>query len=164
MNASRPDGGFVLPEPLLEFPSFLVFQVAREVRKLAGTLHPDGMRAPHVAVLACLAEFGASSQKDISERLRIDASDLVSLLDELEQRELASRTRDLRDRRRYVVRITEEGRQTLHSRLVITHKLNDLLLAPLADDERAELLRLLLKVYAHHDPGRVPARFSAVNT
>jgi DNA-binding MarR family transcriptional regulator len=162
MNASSPDGGFVLPEPLLEFPSFLVFQVAREVRKLASALHPDGLRAPHIAVLACLEEFGPSSQKEISERLRIDASDLVTLLDELEKHELASRTRDLRDRRRYVVRITQEGGRTLHSRLVITHKLNDLLLAPLDQQERAELSRLLLKVYAHHDPDRVPPRLAAV--
>ena len=162
MNASSPDGVFVLPEPLLEFPSFLVFQVAREVRKLASALHPDGLRAPHVAVLACLEEFGPSSQKQISERLRIDASDLVTLLDELEERELATRTRDPRDRRRYVVRITSPGGRALHSRLVLTHKLNDLLLAPLDQDERAELLRLLLKVYAHHDPDRVPARLAAV--
>jgi DNA-binding MarR family transcriptional regulator len=162
MNASSPDGGFVLPEPLLEFPSFLVFQVAREVRKLASALHPDGLRAPHVAVLACLEEFGPSSQKEISERLRIDASDLVTLLDELEAHELANRTRDLRDRRRYVVRITQDGVRTLHSRLEITHKLNDLLLAPLDQQERADLLRLLLKVYAHHDPDRVPARLAAV--
>lgn len=162
MNASSPDGGFVLPEPLLEFPSFLVFQVAREVRKLASALHPDGLRAPHVAVLACLEEFGPSSQKEISERLRVDASDLVTLLDELEEQGLANRTRDLRDRRRYVVRITQDGGRTLNSRLVITHKLNDLLLAPLDPQERAELLRLLLKVYAHHDPDRVPARLAAV--
>lgn len=162
MNASRPDGGFVLPEPLLEFPSFLVFQVAREIRKLASALHPDGLRAPHIAVLACLAEFGPSSQKEISERLRIDASDLVTLLDELEEQELANRTRDLRDRRRYVVKITPEGDRTLHSRLGITHRLNELLLAPLDEDERAEFLRLLLKVYAHHDPDRVPARLAAV--
>jgi DNA-binding MarR family transcriptional regulator len=162
MNASSPDGVFVLPEPLLEFPSFLVFQVAREARKLASALHPDGLRSPHVAVLACLEEFGPSSQKEISERLRIDASDLVTLLDELEGQGLASRTRDLRDRRRYVVRITQDGGQTLHSRLVLTHKINDLLLAPLDREERQELLRLLLKVYAHHDPDRVPARIAAV--
>jgi MarR family transcriptional regulator, lower aerobic nicotinate degradation pathway regulator len=145
-----------LPEPLLRYASFLMVQLTRETRRLTGEIGDLGLRLPHVTVLSCLAEFGPSSQKEISERLRIDASDLVALLDDLERRELATRQRDERDRRRYTVSLTDQGTEVLHQRLAAAGEMNDRLLEPLDEAERAELHRLLLRVFAHHDPRRVP--------
>jgi DNA-binding MarR family transcriptional regulator len=144
------------PEPLLELPSFLMAQLVREGRRLGGQLSSDRLRAPHVAVLACVAEFGPVSQKDISDRLRIDASDLVALLDDLEREGLANRTRDERDRRRYAVSLTEAGQARLSHRLADAQALNERLLEPLDAAERADLHRLLLRVFAHHAPHRLP--------
>jgi MarR family transcriptional regulator, lower aerobic nicotinate degradation pathway regulator len=155
MSTSEPDRS--LPAPLLDFPSFLMVQVLREARRIAGEVGDLGLRLPHVTVLACLAEFGPCSQKEISERLRIDASDLVALLDDLERRELATRQRDARDRRRYTVTLTPAGTDVLAPRLAAAGALNDKLLEPLDAAERAELHRLLLRVFAHHEPRRVPA-------
>jgi DNA-binding MarR family transcriptional regulator len=157
MSTSERDVEFVLPEPLLEFPSFLLVEMARQARRIGLRVHEDNLRIPHVTALACLDEFGPSAQKDISRRLRVDASDLVSLLDELEERGLVQRRRDERDRRRYLVTITTAGARALHSRLVTVQKLNDILFAPLDAGERAALHEMLLRVYQHHDPNRVPA-------
>lgn len=148
-----------LPEPLLRLPSFVMVQLVREARRIAGSLGDDGIRLPHVAVLSCLAEFGPASQKDISQRLRIDASDLVALLDDLEEAGLASRRRDPKDRRRYAVTLTDAGRDALRRRMSMAERLNDKLFEPLSGSERAELHRLLLRVYAFHDPGRLPADY-----
>jgi DNA-binding MarR family transcriptional regulator len=161
MTESERDWELVLPESLLQFPSFLLSQLVREARRIGARLHDDDLRMPHVTVLASLEWFGPAAQKDISRRLRIDASDLVSVLDDLEERGLVQRTRDERDRRRYVVSVTTDGARVLHSRLVTAQKLNDLLLAPLSKAERDRLHEMLVRIYQHHDPHRVPAEFLA---
>jgi DNA-binding MarR family transcriptional regulator len=159
VTTSGPAEEFTFPESLVELPSFVMFQVFREARRIINTLGDENLRLPHVSVLSCVAEFGPVSQKDISARLRIDASDLVTLLDHLERAGLVSRARDEHDRRRHAVTVTAEGRRTLRRRIALTEQLTDQLLAPLSADERADLNRLMLKVYAHHDPDRVPARY-----
>jgi MarR family transcriptional regulator, lower aerobic nicotinate degradation pathway regulator len=150
------DDGQALPERLLRVPTFLMLQLVKEARRIGGSLGDDGLRAPHVTVLACLADFGPASQKTISARLSIDPSDLVSLLDDLERSGYATRHRDERDRRRYVVAVTGAGRRTLRRHLGAAERLNDRLLAPLSPAERDQLQDLLLRVFAHHDPSRVP--------
>jgi DNA-binding MarR family transcriptional regulator len=40
---------------------------------------------PQFCVLACLEEFGGGSQREISDRLRFDPSDLVEFVDGLEE-------------------------------------------------------------------------------
>lgn len=144
------------PEPLLALPSFLMFQLMRESRRLIGTMDDCGLRMPHLGVLSSLAEFGPSAQRDLSVRLRIDASDLVSVLDDLERDGLVRRERDPKDRRRYAVTLTDPGRSRLADRMAVSTEMDRQLLAPLSDDERRELHHLLVRVYAHHDPQRLP--------
>lgn len=62
-------------------------------------------------VLSCLSEQDASSQSELSRTLNIDASDMVRLIDSLEDRGWASRERDPMDRRRQIVAITAPGQQ-----------------------------------------------------
>jgi MarR family transcriptional regulator, lower aerobic nicotinate degradation pathway regulator len=156
MRESERDGEFVLPETLLQFPSFLLLQLAREARRIALQLPQDDLRMPHVTVLSSLEWFGPAAQKDISRRLRIDASDLVSVLDDLEERGLVRRQRDEADRRRYLVTITGEGTRALHTHLVNLQKVNDILLGALTPAERGQLREMLTRAYRRHDPERVP--------
>jgi DNA-binding MarR family transcriptional regulator len=138
-------------DQLLHLPSYLMLQLAREARRLAR----NGLRGPHVTVLAFLAEQEAVAQKRISDAVRMDPSDLVSVLDDLEQRGLAQRKRDERDRRRFTVLITEAGRQALRERLDAARAYEEELLAPLTTQERVELTTLLRKAYLHHADMRV---------
>lgn len=159
VTTPEADSARTYPEPLLALPSFLMFQLMRETRRIIGELGDGGLRLPHLGVLSCLAEFGPSAQKDISARLRIDASDLVSVLDDLERAGFVRRERDRLDRRRYAVTLTPDGDLALRRRMATTRVLDDRLLEPLTDAERRELHRLLTRVYAHHDPDRLPPSY-----
>jgi DNA-binding MarR family transcriptional regulator len=138
-------------DQLLHLPSYLMLQLVREARRLAR----DALRGPHVTVLAFLAEQEAVAQKRISDGVRMDPSDLVSVLDDLEQRGFAQRRRDERDRRRFTVSITAVGRQALRERLDVARAQEEELLAPLTAQERVELTTLLRKAYLHHAVMRV---------
>jgi DNA-binding MarR family transcriptional regulator len=156
VTSTEPGTAHTFPEPLLELPSFVMVQLLRETRRLIGTLDDQGLRLPHLGVLSCLAEFGPAAQRDLSMRLRIDASDLVSVLDDLERDGLVRRERDPRDRRRYAVTLTLAGSARLARRMAVTKQMDDLLFEPLTEQERAQLHSLLVRTYAHHDPDRLP--------
>jgi MarR family transcriptional regulator, lower aerobic nicotinate degradation pathway regulator len=154
VTATEPDSAHRFPEPLLALPSFVMYQLVREARRLVGS---DGsLRLSHLGVLSSLAEFGPAAQRDLSARLRIDPSDLVSVLDDLERGGLVRRDRDPTDRRRYAVTITPEGRERLTERLAASRRMDERLFAGLTEREKAELHRLLLRVYGHLDPERLP--------
>ena len=138
-------------DQLLRLPSYLMLQLVREARRIAR----NELRAPHVTVLACLSEQEAVAQKRISDRVRMDASDLVSVLDDLEQHGFAQRRRDDRDRRRFTVSITDAGRQALSERMEAARAHEEQLLAPLTAHERDALTTLLRKAYLHHADMRV---------
>ena len=136
---------------LLRLPSYLMLQLVKEARRLT-TGH---LRVPHLAVLACVADLGPVAQKKISDRLRIDASDLVTLLDDLQDHGYVDRKRDERDRRRYAVELTSHGRRALSHRFDTAEQQEAELLARLTDRERDDLRTLLLKAYLHREDLRV---------
>ncbi len=153
------EGSLAPPGRLLRYPSAVMFLLMREAYRLgqrraerAGARSAEAMRFPHYAILACLDEFGPASQKDVSHRLRFDASDLVTFVDFLEQAGFVVRKRDERDRRRYALEITAAGRRALRRRDGEAERFNEELLAPLTPAEREQVRLLLLRALARHDP------------
>jgi MarR family transcriptional regulator, lower aerobic nicotinate degradation pathway regulator len=152
------------PRLLLRHPSAVMFLLMREAYRLGqqraqrpGASAAQAMRFPHYAILGCLDEFGRSSQREVSDRLRFDASDLVGFVDFLERARFVVRKRDQRDRRRYALELTAAGRRALRRREREAERLNEELFAPLDPNEREQLRRLLLRALAHHDPRVRPA-------
>ncbi len=155
LTAREPVGAVrEYPRSLLRYPSVAMFLLMREAfrigqRAASETDDPaEAMRFPHFAVLSCLDEFGARSQREISEHLRMDASDLVALVDWLEQVGFVRRRRDPRDRRRYAVELTARGRRAVRARARVADRLNAELLARLSRDERDRLRQLVLRALA----------------
>jgi DNA-binding MarR family transcriptional regulator len=152
MRTHRPVGEpLAYPASLLRYPSAALFLLMREAFRLGqqrteeATTPAEQMRFPHFAVLACLEEFGSASQRAISERLRLDPSDLVGFVDWLETAGFVERKRDARDRRRYAVDLTPAGRRALRVRARAAERMNAELFGALTAEERERLRGLLLR-------------------
>jgi DNA-binding MarR family transcriptional regulator len=135
---------------LLESTLFLMIQVLRDAARLRDLRAPDTkLRFPHRGALACLDEHGPMPQKHLSERLGIDPSDLVTILDELEGWRMITRHRDPADRRRRIVALTPAGRRAAQEHDALVAASNEALLAPLSPRERKTLHGMLARIDAH---------------
>ncbi|MCX6503049.1 MAG: MarR family transcriptional regulator [Microbacterium sp.] len=104
------------PERLWEthVGSDLAFLLARaNARSLAGAhaaLAPFGLKARSYSVLALAASDARPTQRELSDFLRLDPSQIVALIDDLAARGLVRREPDPADRRVKVVVATVKGR------------------------------------------------------
>ena len=105
-----------------------------------------GVRTQHYHVLASLDADGAAAQATLADRIALDRSDLVTVLDELEEAEYVVRQVDPEDRRRKIVDLTAAGRKQLAVMDRLIYAAEDELLAPLTAAERKVLLGLLGRV------------------
>jgi DNA-binding MarR family transcriptional regulator len=135
------------PEPLASAPGFLLsWNGQRIARKFAEALEPLGLRPPHFGVLTLISTSPGSAQRELVERSMIDASTMVAVIDELEERGLAERRPDPTDRRRRAVYLTPQGRRTLErARKAAIATAKDVF-GPLDERELATLTKLLRKL------------------
>ena len=128
----------------------LLSRLARAANQsLACSLGDLGLRGQQFAILHRLAETGPASQAELAATLRVHASNLVRVIDELEDEGLVGRRRDPGDRRRQLIGITAAGARMLGRAEQIAADTERELLAPLGTAERAQLRRLLAKLAGH---------------
>lgn len=102
-----------LPSTLAKSPSFQIERVRRHTKdEVERTLarHDSTMR--EFWILSCVAST-PMSQRQLAELLIVDASDMVRLLDSLEDHGWVKRDRDPNDRRRQIVTATKKGEKAL---------------------------------------------------
>jgi DNA-binding MarR family transcriptional regulator len=108
-------------------------------------LAPSGLRSLHLVALTLLRDHGSTSQQGLVEALRIDASNLVGLLNDLEREGLLVRERDPADRRRHIVALSAAGAQALERAEQTLAAVQEEVLGALDGQERATLHALLLR-------------------
>jgi len=125
----------------------LIARVARVVRqRFEQVLAPIGLRQRHVVALSYLRGHGPTAQQKLADRLRMDASSMVCLLNDLEESELVVRNRDRTDRRRAVVELSPQGESALSDVDQALTIVEEEMLTGLDRDERALLHALLAKL------------------
>jgi DNA-binding MarR family transcriptional regulator len=148
-----PETPGAFPRELLASPAFLLARLGFAIKGRSITeLAQQGFTPYHFSVLALLDEGAAETQATIADGLRLDRSQLVGLLDGLEERGLIERRRDPHDRRRQAVSLTGAGRRTLVGLRSTVKEIEDEFLAPLSETDRDVLHGLLLRLVRHHDP------------
>jgi DNA-binding MarR family transcriptional regulator len=128
----------------------LIFRLARaSAWRLGHSLRESGLRWAEFAVLHHLDAQGPASQRELAIALRIQPSNLVALLDQLEGRGLLERGPDPADRRRHRVELTSAGRRIVERAREATRRAETDLLGPLSASERQEFRGLLVRLTAH---------------
>src|SRR5438034_6990319 len=141
-----------LPEELCASTAFLLARVGYAIKLTAmEEFERSGNSMYQFSVLAVLAEGAKETQATIADGLGLDRSQLVGVLDSLEERGLIERRRDPNDRRRHTVSLTPDGKRLLVKLRAIVKGIEEPFLEPLDEQSRTALHKALLRVACNHD-------------
>ena len=158
-----PPPGF--PEELLASAMFLLKRLGMAAKeRTMPAFEEAGLHPYHHAILAVLDEGSRETQGSIADALGYDKSQLVGLLDELEEDGLIERRRDQTDRRRQIVRITPAGRKALDRLRRLARQLEEEFFSPLDEAELRRLHDLLLRLGMKHLPNCRPPESRAARS
>ncbi len=128
----------------------LIARVARMTGHAVGnSLDAIGMHGHEFAILHRLEQGGTAHGRELSRTLRVHPSNLVALLDQLEDAGLIVRRRDPRDRRRQLIKLTAAGTKRLRRAEAAAAEAERELLSPLSAEERRRLHSYLERLADH---------------
>jgi DNA-binding MarR family transcriptional regulator len=106
----------------------------------------EGLTQPQFAALAKLHEVGPCSQNHLGRLIYLDAATIKGIVDRLRLRRFVTTQGDPRDRRRRAIALTENGRRVAEAAIVVAAQITADTLAPLTEDERRTIARLLKRL------------------
>ena len=139
--------------------NFLLSQLgSHTAQTFADRLAPLGIAPNHFRLLMHLERGEGTTQQQLADALGIHRKVMVGLLDDLEQRGLVERRRHPGDRRAHALHLTDAARALLPRARRVADRHEEEILAPLAADERAQLLSVLQRLAGHsgNPPGVHP--------
>jgi DNA-binding MarR family transcriptional regulator len=135
------------PEELAGYTGFLLGYLGEKSRRnFISLLEPHGFHPREFGLMTVMAKRPGLTQQELAMLARVDPSSMVALLDELERRGIAERRVDPEDRRRRAVYLTEAGKKQMQVLQREARKAAQTFMAPLDEDERAQLNALLRKL------------------
>ena len=144
---SRTDGPG--PELSRRLGYLLKHAQLRMAELTAKALTPCGIDGRELAVLLVLAGGEPASQQQAAQRLGIDRTTMVALLDALEGKGLVARHPHADDRRRNVVELTEAGQDALRRATEASDDAEREFLAPLSPQAAQQLRNSLQTIVTH---------------
>ena len=131
-----------------QWPMLLMIKLGRiTMHRFTQALEPYGVRPRHVAALIELRDRGQLTQQSLCGQLHLDPTNLVTILNELEERGYATRRRDPEDRRRHLVEISKKGIAVVEKVSEVMDGVEEELLAGLDPPERRELEGILTSIW-----------------
>jgi len=136
-------------DPVLTSAGYLLLKAGHYMgQDFDDTLKSLALTGREFLVLSFVSAAEGLSQQELADRLGLDPTIIVGLVDTMEDRGLMTRTRDSADRRRNVLGLTSAGHE-LHTRAVdAAASAQAEFLAPLNEAEREKLRKLLHAVMA----------------
>ncbi|TDB95592.1 MarR family transcriptional regulator [Actinomadura sp. 7K534] len=117
----------------------------------ANAVTPYGIDGRELGVLLSLAGREPASQQEAAQRLGIDRTTMVAMLDALEGKGLVSRHPHAQDRRRNVVELTDAGHETLRLATEVNDEAEREFLASLTPKAAGQLRSSLQKLVLRSD-------------
>ncbi|MEU7040947.1 MarR family winged helix-turn-helix transcriptional regulator [Streptomyces varsoviensis] len=153
-----------LPQPTAETVDFPLVHRTGYLLHKAGlllmheadrALESRGMRMRYFYVLAALEGQISLSQQDLSRLLNLDPTTMVALIDEMEEAGHVERRRNPADRRRYILHLTDAGRQALAGATRAVDDAEQGFLAAVGSADRDRLRQILGELLADRWPSVV---------
>jgi DNA-binding MarR family transcriptional regulator len=130
------------------WPMLLMIKLGRiTMHRFTEALEPYGIRPRHVAALIELRDTGELPQQSLCGQLHLDPTNLVAILNDLEERGYAKRRRDPEDRRRHLVEVTSKGVAVIEKVSEVMDGVEEELLAGLEPGERDQLEGALTSIW-----------------
>src|SRR3954447_25255036 len=131
-----------------QWPMLLMIKLGRiTMHRFTEALEPFGIRPRHVAALIELRDRGELRQQSLCGQLHLDPTNLVAILNELEQRGYATRRRDPEDRRRHLVQVSKKGLAVIDKVSKAMDGVEDELLDGLSSAGREQVASLLASIW-----------------
>ena len=131
-----------------QWPTLLMIKLGRiTLHRFTEALEPFGIRPRHVAALIELRDKGELTQQSLCGHLHLDPTNLVAILNELEQRGYATRRRDPEDRRRHIVEVSKKGIAVIEKVSEVMDGVEEEMLEGLEPAERDQLAGLLTSIW-----------------
>lgn len=106
-----------------------------------------GLRTGAFTTMTLIADNPGISQSDIALGIGLDTSSIVAIVDELEQRGYARRSRSSTDRRRNSLQLTKEGEATMRAMYQAGFDAEEPLRAEFSEAELALFLEYLARAH-----------------
>ena len=134
---------------LEQLPVFYMEQIVRQYRQLATQAlksHQAGLSVDQWVVLKQISENNGSSQVEIGSSTVKDAPTTTRIIDQLVGKNLVSKQLDPEDRRRYMVFVTEKGRQLIERLIPVVQEYRQVPLRGFSSTEQKQLIALLQRM------------------
>lgn len=126
---------------------FILRAATRDAQAAAqAALEPTGITLREYGALTVLREGGPLSQQELAQRLGIDRTSTVFLIDRLEELKLVKRRRSPADRRAYALELTRTGARVQGRAQAAMAEQESAFLSGLTQRERQQLVELLTRL------------------
>lgn len=116
--------------------------------RIVAVFEPYGLRSGTFSALALIDANPGCSQSEIAQQVGVDKSIVVAILDDLERKGLAGRTRSPQDRRRNALTLTDKGRALLQEMATIGFQVERPIRDALSTEEVTQLIALNRRAFA----------------
>lgn len=136
--------------PIQESLGFIIYRTALALKAGLQRCFKEngyGVTAEQWGIIRHLGEEDGLSQREIGEKASKDKPNITRILDALEKKRLIFRQPDPRDRRKYCIYLTKEGKQLLECVLPLTKTLRSKATQNLPQPDIEHLKNALNKIY-----------------